>query len=265
MHLLNLALTTVTALAVWPQSKLSAKGPNGNNWLSFLQGSSQYSVIAGTRTGNELWLGWTASSGKGPANGFDFPNAHVRIVRVDLGTMKVLSEVQVWNLDYAFAYPSLAVNARGMSVSCLPGEARTTTPTLPPVSLGITSSGSRTGAIRRRQDGVTSRLYAELAATDPSSQVSRTTPKRTHHGLPATTSIRTTWFSGDSRQARSPTMPINSSSRGEMKTEQISELRLADAGCVLQNGVEHRIQLAGRRTDDTQHLGRRGLLFQGLL
>jgi hypothetical protein len=27
--------------------------------------------------------------------------------------MKVLSKLQVWNPDYAFAYPSLAVNARG--------------------------------------------------------------------------------------------------------------------------------------------------------
>ena len=95
--------------------KISSAGqsPNGNDWLSFLQGTSQYSVLAGTRTGNELWLGWTASSGKGPANGFDFPNAHVRIVRVDIGTMKVLGELQVWNPDYAFAYPSLNVNARG--------------------------------------------------------------------------------------------------------------------------------------------------------
>jgi hypothetical protein len=104
---------TNVPIAVWPQNKLTGKSPNGNDWLSFLQGGSQYSVLAGTRTGNELWLGWTASSGKGPANGFDFPNAHVRIVRVDIGTMKVLGELQVWNPDYAFAYPSLNVNARG--------------------------------------------------------------------------------------------------------------------------------------------------------
>ena len=104
---------TTVPIAVWPQNKLSSKGPGGNDWLSFLNGTSRHSVLGGTRTGNELWLAWTASSGKGPSNGFDFPNAHVRVVRVDIDTMKTLSEMQVWNPDYAFAYPSLNVNARG--------------------------------------------------------------------------------------------------------------------------------------------------------
>jgi hypothetical protein len=108
-------IPTTVPIAVWPQNKLSSEGPapNRNDWLTFLNGTSQHSVLGGTRTGNELWFAWTASSGKGPSNGFDFPNAHVRVVRVDIGTMKTLSELQVWNPDYAFAYPSLNVNARG--------------------------------------------------------------------------------------------------------------------------------------------------------
>jgi len=100
-------------VAVWPQQTLSSKGPNGSDWLSFLDGTSGNSVLGGTRSGNELWLAWTASKGKGPSNGFDFPNAHVRVVRVDINTMKTVGELQVWNPDYAFAYPSLNINARG--------------------------------------------------------------------------------------------------------------------------------------------------------
>ena len=44
--------------------------------------------------------------------------------------------------------------------------------------------------------------------------------------------------------------------------EQIAELRLADAGRILQHGLEHRLQVAGRAGDDLQHLGGRGLLLQ---
>ena len=108
----SITVTTVP-IAVWPQQALSSKGPNGNDWLSFLNGTSNYSVVGGTRSDNELWLAWTASKGKGPSSGFDFPNTHVRIVRVDIGTMKTVGELQVWNPDYAFAYPSLSVNDRG--------------------------------------------------------------------------------------------------------------------------------------------------------
>ena len=44
--------------------------------------------------------------------------------------------------------------------------------------------------------------------------------------------------------------------------EQVAELGLADAGRVFQHRLEYRLQLAGRRTDDAQHLSRRGLLLQ---
>ena len=40
------------------------------------------------------------------------------------------------------------------------------------------------------------------------------------------------------------------------------KLASQDAGCVLEHGVEHRLQLAGRAGDDLQHLAGRGLLLQ---
>jgi hypothetical protein len=42
-----------------------------------------------------------------------------------------------------------------------------------------------------------------------------------------------------------------------------SELRPANAGRVLEHLVEHRGQIAGRRTDNLQHFGRCGLLLEG--
>ena len=43
-----------------------------------------------------------------------------------------------------------------------------------------------------------------------------------------------------------------------------AEFGLADARGILQHGLEHRLQFAGRRTDDTQHVRRRRLLLQRL-
>jgi hypothetical protein len=42
----------------------------------------------------------------------------------------------------------------------------------------------------------------------------------------------------------------------------VPNLGLADAYCILQNGLEHRLQLAERRTDDAQYFERGGLLLR---
>jgi hypothetical protein len=112
--------TTITpfkvGVAAWPNGTLTSKGPNPNNndWLSWLSGHvPQNEACGATRKGNELWLAWTAANGSGTPGGFSFPNAHVRVAVVDVSTQKLVSESQVWNKDYAFAYPSLAVNSQG--------------------------------------------------------------------------------------------------------------------------------------------------------
>jgi hypothetical protein len=43
---------------------------------------------------------------------------------------------------------------------------------------------------------------------------------------------------------------------------QYAELCLADAKCILKHGLKHRLQLARRTADDTEHLGGRCLLLQ---
>jgi hypothetical protein len=44
-----------------------------------------------------------------------------------------------------------------------------------------------------------------------------------------------------------------------------AELGTADAGCVLQHGLKHGLQVARRARDDAQHLGRRRLLLPRLI
>ncbi|MDQ6766168.1 MAG: hypothetical protein M3Z22_08735 [Verrucomicrobiota bacterium] len=110
--------TTVTpfkvGVAAWPNGALSSLGPNNNDWLQYLSGHvPQNKVCGATRSGDQLFLAWTAASGSGTGSGFNFPNAHVRVAVVDAIKQTLVSETQIWNKDYAFAYPSLSVNAKG--------------------------------------------------------------------------------------------------------------------------------------------------------
>jgi hypothetical protein len=103
---------TVPVLA-WPNEQHNSFGPDGHNWLNKLQEFPNFAVTGAVERDNgRVMLAWTASNGRGSARGFDFPNSHARVVEVDLAARRVVGELQVWNPDYAFAYPVLAVNAR---------------------------------------------------------------------------------------------------------------------------------------------------------
>jgi len=90
----------------WPNSTIASIAADGTtDWLNFLGTSFPGSAILGlTRRGNELWLAWTASSGGG------FPRAHVQVVQLDTNDFHRIAQWQIWNNDYAFAFPSLATN-----------------------------------------------------------------------------------------------------------------------------------------------------------
>src|SRR5262245_6915649 len=45
---------------------------------------------------------------------------------------------------------------------------------------------------------------------------------------------------------------------------EVAEPGLANAHCIGQHGLEHRLQLTGRAANDLQHLGSRGLLLERL-
>ena len=75
-----------------------------NDWLNKLRDFPNFAVTGGVeRPNGNVVLSWSASKGKGSSGGFNFPNTHCRVVELDLGTRKVVSEMQIWNPDYAFA------------------------------------------------------------------------------------------------------------------------------------------------------------------
>jgi hypothetical protein len=100
-------------IATWPNGTHSSTGPDGNDWLTKLRSFPNFAMTGGAeRDGGNVVLAWSASSGQGGGSGFDFPNTHGRVVELDIGAQLVVSEMQIWNPDYAFAYPALAVNGR---------------------------------------------------------------------------------------------------------------------------------------------------------
>lgn len=93
----------------WPNNTLSSLGPNNNNWFGW--GFPNNAIIGITRRQNELWMSWSASNGDGGFGGFNFPHPHVQVVKVDVNSYSLLEQMQIWNPDHAFGYPSLATNS----------------------------------------------------------------------------------------------------------------------------------------------------------
>jgi hypothetical protein len=97
----------------WPNSTLASTAADGNDWLTKASSFPNAGVIGATRRGNELWFAWMASSGAGASGSFNFPNANIQVVQIDAAdSYKRLDHWAIWNNDYAFAYPALAVNDR---------------------------------------------------------------------------------------------------------------------------------------------------------
>jgi hypothetical protein len=100
-------------VAAWPNGSHSSKGPDGNDWLTKLRDFPNFAVTGGVERANgHVVIAWSASKGKGTSNGFDFPQTHCRVVELDLAARSVVSELQIWNPDVAFAYPALAANSK---------------------------------------------------------------------------------------------------------------------------------------------------------
>lgn len=103
-------------VATWSNTAtdLTSIAPDGTtDWLSNLSTSIRNKVIGATRSGNDVWLAWTAGKGDAGAGGFSFPHPHVRVAQVDATNWTLKSEMQVWNKKHAFAYPVLNANGKG--------------------------------------------------------------------------------------------------------------------------------------------------------
>jgi hypothetical protein len=90
----------------WPNGTTASIAKDGTtDWLSF--GFPGHAAIGSARAGNSVWFAWTAAAGGG------FPRAHIQMVQINVTNYTLQQQVQVWNNDYAFAYPALATNAAG--------------------------------------------------------------------------------------------------------------------------------------------------------
>jgi hypothetical protein len=98
-------------ISSWANNAPTSLTPDGQDWLAKNfngPGGNSFprnGVIGATRSGNELWFAWTAGTDD------HFHQAHVEMVQLDLSnSFHKDQQVQIWNNDYAFAYPALATN-----------------------------------------------------------------------------------------------------------------------------------------------------------
>ena len=87
----------------WPNSTMTSIAADGSDWL--LDANWKTYVRGAAVCGNSAWFAWNASSGSG------FPEPHVQIAKINTNTFTLESQMQIWNPDFAFAYPYFEMNA----------------------------------------------------------------------------------------------------------------------------------------------------------
>ncbi len=89
----------------WPNNTITSTAADGTDWLQ--DASWKTYIRAAAVSGNSIYFAWNASSGGG------FPEPHVQIVRINSSTFSLQQQMQIWNPDFAFAYPYFETNAEG--------------------------------------------------------------------------------------------------------------------------------------------------------
>ncbi len=93
------------SINAWPNNTISSTAANGTDWLQ--DASWKTYVRAAALRGNNVYFAWNASSGGG------FPNAHVQIAEISTSSFSLINQMQIWNPDFAFAYPYFETNREG--------------------------------------------------------------------------------------------------------------------------------------------------------
>ncbi len=106
--------TTLT-IPQWNNAAGSAPGPDGREWI----GSDDHRIASGYHTTSEV--GFLFTSAQMPANGRARP--FIRVVRVNPSTMALIGTNDVFNGEWAVAYPAVATNHSDHkgTVMCLGG------------------------------------------------------------------------------------------------------------------------------------------------
>jgi len=89
----------------WPNNTMSSVAADGNNWLS--DASWKTYVRAATVRDNNAIFAWNAS------NNGSFPQTHVQIAEINTSSWSLVNQMQIWNPNFAFAYPHFATNQKG--------------------------------------------------------------------------------------------------------------------------------------------------------
>jgi hypothetical protein len=96
-------------------STISSITPDNQDWLSFGHGFPGDAVIGATRSSNQIWFAWTAGTkffAQPVSVDSSFEQPHVELVTLDrTSDFSVIQQGQIWNNNYAFAYPALATNS----------------------------------------------------------------------------------------------------------------------------------------------------------
>ena len=91
------------AVSPWTQGSYNAPGPDGKNWLSRTDGRITGAFLARGIIG----FLWSANTQAGR------PTPYVRVVRIDAVTKALVSQPDIWNNSWAYAYPEAAVSDSG--------------------------------------------------------------------------------------------------------------------------------------------------------
>jgi hypothetical protein len=89
----------------WPNGTISSTAANGTDWLADAYWKTY--VRAAAVRGESIFFAWNAAKGNG------FPHPHVQIVEINSGNFTLRNQMQIWNPDFAFAYPYFETNTQG--------------------------------------------------------------------------------------------------------------------------------------------------------
>ena len=89
----------------WPNNNISSIAANGTDWLQDAFWKTY--VRAAAIRGSSAYFAWNGSSGGG------FPQPQVQIAEINTNTFTLVNQMQIWNPDFAFAYPYFETNREG--------------------------------------------------------------------------------------------------------------------------------------------------------
>jgi len=91
-------------VTAWNGGTYSAPTPGGGEWMSRTDGR----MTAAWLSGNTIGFAWTANK----QNGRPYP--FIRVVQIDATSKTVVAQPDLWNPNYAYAYPDVCPNATGV-------------------------------------------------------------------------------------------------------------------------------------------------------